>query len=81
MSLVSPRGRKLSIWMASFSLLTLLTLALRLYVVLRISKRNLRVDDYLILISVSGLLAMEGTTFWGRFSVLFRYLPYLLVVH
>ena len=65
MSLVSPRGRDLAIWIAVFTLITLLSLALRLYIVLRIARRKLRIDDYLMFISVSGLLAMEGTTFWG----------------
>ena len=45
--MISERGRKLSVWMVVFTSLNLLTLVLRFWAV-RVQRRKLRVDDYLI---------------------------------
>jgi hypothetical protein len=56
----------LLVWMVVFTIINLTVLALRFYTVARVKKRRIRLDDILIVLSVAAMLAMEGTTFWGR---------------
>ncbi|KAI4858740.1 hypothetical protein F4820DRAFT_454582 [Hypoxylon rubiginosum] len=72
--MISPRGRSLAIWMAVFTFLNICLLALRFYVLIKAKKRSLRADDFLVLLSFSAMVAMEGTTFWGEFASLTSHL-------
>lgn len=63
--MISPHGRDLLVWIAVFTTINLVAVGLRFYIVARVKKRPLRTDDFLILLSVSSMLAMEGTTIWG----------------
>ncbi|KAI0805383.1 hypothetical protein GGR55DRAFT_293080 [Xylaria sp. FL0064] len=65
MSYLSPQGRDLAIWMAIFTPLTLSSLAMRLYVIFKVNRRNLQLDDILVVFSTASLLAFEGATFWA----------------
>lgn len=65
MSYLSAQGRDLVIWMAVFTPLTLASVAMRLYVIFKVNRRNLQLDDILVVFSTAGLLAFEGATFWG----------------
>jgi hypothetical protein len=64
--MISPHGRDLLIWMVVFTILNLTVVALRFYTVTHVKKRAIRPDDVLIILSVMAMLAMEGTTFWGK---------------
>lgn len=66
--MISPQGRDLLIWMVVFTVVNLVVLGLRFYTLAYVKKRSLRVDDFLIVLSVASMLAMEGTTFWGEFN-------------
>lgn len=65
MSHVSPHGRDLAIWIAVFTTVIFAVLGLRFYVIFKVKRRDFRLDDAVILLSVAALLAMEGTTLWG----------------
>ncbi|KAI1345690.1 hypothetical protein F5Y01DRAFT_322844 [Xylaria sp. FL0043] len=68
MSYLSPQGRDLAIWMAIFTPLTLASLAMRLYVTFRVNRRNLQLDDILVVLSTASFLAFEGATFWAIYN-------------
>ncbi|KAI0095751.1 hypothetical protein GGR51DRAFT_544669 [Nemania sp. FL0031] len=65
MSLVTPHGRDLAIWLSVFTALILYVVGLRFYVITKIRPRPFRVDDALIILSVAAMLALEGPTFWA----------------
>ncbi|KAK8121240.1 hypothetical protein PG999_005360 [Apiospora kogelbergensis] len=65
MTYVSPEGHKLVTWLSVFTALVFSILGLRFYVITRLNRRPLRLEDGAILVSGAGLLAMDGTTFWG----------------
>ncbi|KAI0867191.1 hypothetical protein GGS24DRAFT_508311 [Hypoxylon argillaceum] len=68
MSYLSAQGRDLVIWMAVFTPLTLASVAMRLYVIFKVNRRNLQLDDILVVFSTAGLLAFEGATFWAIYN-------------
>lgn len=65
--MISHRGRALIIWATIFTFLDIVTLGLRFYT-LRIQRRSLRADDYLIVVAVASMLALVGCSGWGRFT-------------
>ncbi|KAI0965476.1 hypothetical protein F4678DRAFT_485293 [Xylaria arbuscula] len=56
--------------MAIFTPLTLASLAMRLYVIFKVNRRNLQSDDILVVFSVASPLAFEGATFWAIYNSL-----------
>ena len=66
--MLSDRGRDLVIFMVVFNSTTLISLALRFYVVFYVRRRPVRIDDYIILLSTASLLAVEGAMAWGMSS-------------
>jgi hypothetical protein len=63
--MISPHGRDLLIWMIIFTTVNLVVLGLKVFTITRVRKRKVRTDDFLVLLSISAMLAMEGTTIWG----------------
>lgn len=70
--MISPHGQDLLIWIVVFTVLNLTVLGLRFYTVTHVKKRAIRPDDVLIVLSVAAMLAMEGTTLWGKAILLFH---------
>ncbi|KAI1406789.1 hypothetical protein F5Y13DRAFT_196794 [Hypoxylon sp. FL1857] len=56
--------RDLAVWVAVFTFLILVSLYLRFHIILKVRRRPLRVDDFLILAAVVTLLANEGLVIW-----------------
>ncbi|KAI1496233.1 hypothetical protein F5X99DRAFT_401047 [Biscogniauxia marginata] len=63
--MISPHGRDLIIWIVIFTILNLTALCLRFYTLIKVKRRSLRLDDYIIVFSVCSLLALEGVTLWA----------------
>ncbi|KAI0597599.1 hypothetical protein F4775DRAFT_593288 [Biscogniauxia sp. FL1348] len=63
--MVSPHGRDLIIWIVVFTILNLTALGLRFYTMIKVKRRSLRADDYIIVFSICSLLALEGTSLWA----------------
>jgi hypothetical protein len=63
--MISPRGQALALWMAFFTSIDLVTLALRFYA-MKFVRRALRVDDYLIVVATASMVALVGCTAWGK---------------
>lgn len=66
MSLVSPRGQALAIWLSVFTIIILLITGLRFYIITKLNPRPFHVEDFFIILSVISLLALEGPAFWGN---------------
>jgi hypothetical protein len=66
MALVTPHGRDLAILISFGNAFVLATIFMRFYAIGHFQKRSLRIDDYLIIISIVSLLALDGTVFWGK---------------
>ncbi|KAI3320365.1 hypothetical protein HD806DRAFT_506125 [Xylariaceae sp. AK1471] len=63
--MISPRGRDMIIWITVFTILNFIALGLRFYTTLRIKRKSLGIDDYIIIFSILSLLSLEATTIWG----------------
>ncbi|KAL1961986.1 hypothetical protein VTN77DRAFT_721 [Rasamsonia byssochlamydoides] len=61
---LNPTGVQLLIWIIVFTVITTIIMGLRIWAI-RIKKRTLRADDYLIFIAYVSTLAMAGITIWG----------------
>ena len=68
---VNPRGKAIAIWIAVFTFIILIIISLRFYVITKVSRRSLRLDDAAITLSVASLLTVEGCTLWGKYGPLF----------
>lgn len=73
MSLVSPRGQALAVWLSVFTVVILLITGLRFYIITKLKPRPFHVEDFFIVLSVVALLALEGPAFWG--DILLQHKP------
>ncbi|KAI0000275.1 hypothetical protein F4779DRAFT_148648 [Xylariaceae sp. FL0662B] len=62
--MITPRGRDLAVWVAVFTFLTLVSVYLRFYTIVKVRRRPLRTDDFLIIAAVAVLIANEALVFW-----------------
>lgn len=69
--MLTAKGRDLAIWVAVFTLLVLVSIYLRFYIIVKVRRRSLRTDDYLIIAAVIVLISNEGIVMWGK-SLLVR---------
>ncbi|KAI0173523.1 hypothetical protein GGR52DRAFT_389211 [Hypoxylon sp. FL1284] len=65
MAFITSRGRGLAILVTFGLAFILLTTGLRFYVAKALQKRSLRADDYLILVSLASLIALDGAVYWA----------------
>ncbi|KAI1082685.1 hypothetical protein F5B20DRAFT_480077 [Whalleya microplaca] len=83
--MITSLGRDMAIWLAIFTAISLGTLALRFYTLLKVESRHVRADDYLVVISVVAMLANDGIVIWEICSSLGAHTAELswdvLVVH
>ncbi|KAI1338182.1 hypothetical protein F5Y15DRAFT_134431 [Xylariaceae sp. FL0016] len=63
--MISPHGRDMVIWIVVFTILNLAVLFLRFYTLVKVKRRQLRADDYIIVFSICTLLCLEGTSLWA----------------
>lgn len=69
--MLTAKGRDLAIWVAVFTLLVLVSIYLRFYIIVKVRRRSLRADDFLIIAAVIVLISNEGIVIWGK-SLLVR---------
>ncbi|KAI1318352.1 hypothetical protein F5Y16DRAFT_135279 [Xylariaceae sp. FL0255] len=65
MSYVSPRGQALAVWLSVFTCITLVTTAMRFYVIIAIKPRPLHIEDAFLIVSVVASLVLVVLTFWA----------------
>ncbi|KAI0902484.1 hypothetical protein F4806DRAFT_502256 [Annulohypoxylon nitens] len=63
--MISPHGRDLIVITVLFTLLSLLSIVLRFYTILKISRRPLRLDDYIVTLSTVSMLAVAVAVIVG----------------
>ncbi|KAI1370299.1 hypothetical protein F4677DRAFT_438740 [Hypoxylon crocopeplum] len=63
--MISPLGRILIVLIVVFTLLSFLSLVLRFYTLIKIRRRPLRPDDYIITLSTVSMLAVVGAVISG----------------
>jgi hypothetical protein len=66
-TMITYRGRALIAWCVVFTFLDLASLAARFYTI-RLQRRALRIDDYLVVVAVAAMLALVGCAAWGKHS-------------